>query len=336
MTIELSTRIRSMSTVLSRFSSLLLAVYRSAQELPPQVFQDQILEAVKPHLPFTSSMWGTATMTPVGIDIHSIHLHNSSQAMLDAYDKVKHKDTAAYRCTHQPRATMGFNVDVDFPGDDMGDYRQFLRDFGHSNFLITSDLNPISRFVHWVSLYRADPAQICTEDDKRILEHLGPHLMQALAINRLVHLDRLTGDACREKWSVAIADKRGVLYHADPRFRELVCTEWRQPDGDRLPDALLEQLSRSDAPVLGKDVVVQRTVEQGLIFLKARQRHRVDSLSTREFMVARLLASGLSQKQVASKLERSPDTVRSQARVVFDKLGINSVTMLAQHLVLRE
>jgi DNA-binding CsgD family transcriptional regulator len=323
-------------TVLSKFSSLLLAVYRSAQELPPQVFQDKILETVKPYLPFTSSMWGTATMTPVGIDIHSIHLHNSSQAMLDAYDRVKHKDTAAYRCTLQPTSTLGFNVDTDFPGEDMADYRQFLRDFGHHNFLITSDLNPISRFVHWVSLYRDDPGQLCTQQDTQILSHLGPHLMQALAINRLVHLDRLTGDTAREKWSVAIADLRGVLYHEDQRFGDLIRAEWDQPDPDRLPQQLLELLLASDQPVPGREVVVQRNIDQGLLFLKARQRHPVDNLSPREFTVARLLAGGLSQKQVAARLGRSPDTIRSQCRVIFDKLGINNVTMLAQHLVLRD
>jgi DNA-binding NarL/FixJ family response regulator len=62
----------------------------------------------------------------------------------------------------------------------------------------------------------------------------------------------------------------------------------------------------------------------------------VDNLSTREFLVGRLLVSGLSQKGVAAKLDRSPETVRSQVKGIFDKLGINNVAMLGQLLVLRE
>lgn len=323
-------------SILSEFSSLLLTLYRNAQELRPERFQDVILDAVKPYLPFDSSMWGTATMTPAGIDIHSIHLHNSSQAMLDAYEKVKHLDNAAVRLSATPTATISFNVDSDFPGDDMREYREFLRRFGHSNILITSDIHPISRFVHWVSLYRADPNQLCTEKDTQILAHLAPHLMQALAINRLVHLDRLTGDAAREQWCVALADARGVIYHADRRFRDLLQCEWPLAAGsERLPAELLNNLLRAQGAVVGQNVVVQRSLEHGLLFLKARERLPVDSLSTREFIVARLLADGLSQKQVAAKLERSPDTIRSQSRVIFDKLRINNVTMLTSHLALR-
>ena len=160
--------------------------------------------------------------------------------------------------------------------------------------------------------------------------------MQALAINRLVHLDRLTGDEAREKWSVAIADNRGILYHADKRFRELVQEEWPTADADQLPQALLDQLITEDNQVVGASVVVRRSLERGLLFLRAREREAVDDLTVREFLVARLLVSGLTQKQVAAKLERSPETVRSQVKGIFDKLRINNVAMLAPLLVLRE
>ncbi len=324
-------------SALSEFSQLVLSIYRHAQELPVQQFQDKILAAIKPSLPFDASMWGTATMAPSGIDIHSIHLHNFSPETLAAYEKVKHQDTAAARMTQQPVATIGFNATAEFNRPDQGEIRQFAREFGHENFFITSSLNPVTRFVHWISLFRADPERHCQDSETEMLAHLAPHLMQALAINRLVHLDKLTGDLAREKWSVAISDTRGVLYHADPRLRELLRKEWTMPaNPDHLPAALTQLLANGEHRITGKHVVVQASLEHGMVFLKAREREVVDSLSPREFMIARLLASGLTQKQVAAKLERSPDTVRSQTRTIFSKLGINNVTMLAPLLVLRE
>lgn len=322
-------------TVLSEYSSLLLAIYQQAQQLPVHEFQDTLLDRVKKLLPFDSSMWGTATMTDGGIDIHSLHLHRTSQAMIDAYEKVKHLDTAAAQCTSQATVTMAFNTATDFDGPHQQPLRDFLHEFRHENFLITSDLNPITRFVHWVSLYRNDPAQVCTPQEIELLACIAPHLMQALAINRLVHLDRLAGDLAREKWAVAIADGRGVLYHADPKFRELVGAEWRCPHDERLAPALLAQLVADEQQVIGERVVVRRSLERGLLFLKARRREEVDSLSQREFLVASLLASGLSQKQVAARLDRSPETIRSQTKVIFDKLGIRNVVMLADKLALR-
>ena len=298
-------------------------------------FQDVILDDVKPLVPFDSSMWGTATMTGDGIDIHSLHLHNTTQAMIDAYEKVKHLDVAALQMTQQPSATMGFNTSTDFGGAQLQPYREFLHRFRHENFLITTDMNPVTRFVQWVSLYRNDPQQVCTPTDTELLACIAPHLMQALAINRLVHLDRLTGDLAREKWAVAIADNRGVLYHADPKFRELLRAEWRSDDEERLPHGLLDRLMADDSQVVGDRVVVRRSLERGLLFLKARQREEVDTLSQREFLVASLLVSGLTHKQVAARLDRSPETIRSQAKAIFEKLGINNVAVLASKIALR-
>lgn len=325
-----------MATTLHHYSHLLLVLYRQAQELPVDQFQDAVLEVLKPHLPFDSSMWGTATMTDGGIDIHSLHLHNTTQAMIDAYQAVKHLDTAASQCTSQRTVTMAFNTDSDFPGTELKEYRDFLHAFRHENFLITSDINPVTRFTHWISLYRADKEQHCTPEEQEMLACLAPHVMQALAINRLVHLDRFTGDVAREKWCVAIADGRGVLYHADRRFCELVQSEWGAGVGEQLPRGLLKNLMGDTHEVIGARVIVRRSLERGLLFLKARLREAVDNLSEREFLVARLLVSGLTQKQVAGRLNRSPETIRSHVKSIFDKLSINNIAMLAPLLVLRE
>ncbi|HWI82990.1 helix-turn-helix transcriptional regulator [Ramlibacter sp.] len=320
---------------LTEFSRLLLALYRNAQELPVHEFQDAVLTALKSSLPFDRSVWGTATMTPTGIDVHSLHQHNFPDEMMAAFLGVRHQDSAAVRVTQQPRMTIGFSAEEEFWRPEQAEIRQFARDYSQPHCLVTSDINPLTRFVQWVSLFRSDPRQRCTEQEVEFLDALGPHLMQALAINRLVHLERLLGDTARESWSVAIADPRGVLYHADRRFRELIETEWPLQDG-RLAPRLLEQLSGADSRVCGVRLVVQRSAEQGLFFLKLRERHEVDSLSTREFVVAQLLTDGLTQKQIAAKLGRSPDTIRSQVKAIFAKLHINTVTLLPPLLVLRQ
>lgn len=324
------------SNPISCYSSLLLTIYRQAQELPVDQFQDGILEALKRHLPFDTSLWGTATMTEGGVDIHSLHLHNTTPTMVEAYDRVKHLDVAAHRVAQQTTATVGFNSDTDFEGPELAPLREFLHAFRHRNFFITSNIHPVTRFGQWVSLYRHRAEQVCTREEIEMLSCIGPHLMQALAINRLVHLDRLTGDTAREKWSVAIADGRGVLYHADPRFRELMDAEWPGAQADRLPVELLAQLRGGERQVAGRAVIVRRSLERGLLFLKARGREAVDSLTAREFLVGRLLASGLSHKQVAAQLDRSPETVRSQVKSIFAKLGIRNAALLAPLLALRE
>jgi DNA-binding CsgD family transcriptional regulator len=321
-------------TLLSKYSDLLLTVYRLAQEMPVAKFQDALLNALKSCIPFDSSMWGTATMTDGGLDIHSTHLHQSSEAMLVAYDAVKHQDSPAQCLAQQETGTMGFQHDVVFLAPEKQEIRQFCEDFGHRNFLVTSNINPHTKFAQWVSLYRKDAKQICTDEEIQMLASLAPHLMQALAINRVIHLDKLVGDTARERWSVAIADARGVPYHADKDFWKLILLEWDSLDHERLPQTLMDRLRLNDC-YIGSHVVVQRSLEHGLLYLKVRRREKVDDLSAREYLVAQLLATGLTQKEVAVKLERTPHTVSSHVRSAFKKLEIDNVVLLPQHLALR-
>jgi DNA-binding CsgD family transcriptional regulator len=328
------TMLKSSNGLLSKYSHLLLTIYKLAQELPVSEFQDAILSALKGSLPFDSAVWGTGTMTKAGIDQHSTHLHHASEAMVLAYNKVKHQDSAAALVTQQQTTTLAFNADVDLGGPGQREILAYCREYGHRNYLITSDIHPTTKFTHWISLYRKSPEQICTADEAQLLASLAPHLMQALAINRIIHLDKLSGDKARERWCVAIADTRGRIYHANAPFWKLLGSDWNVDDTDTLPKALLKTLIVNDQ-VLGRNVIVQRSLENDLLYIKVRQRQPVDQLSAREFLVAKLLVEGLTQKEVASKLGRSQETIRSQLREIFRKLEIKNVVLLAQHLALR-
>ncbi|TFZ03533.1 helix-turn-helix transcriptional regulator [Ramlibacter humi] len=322
---------------LTEFSRLVLTLYRYAQEVPVHEFQDAVFESLKPALPFDASIWGTGTMTPEGIDIHSFHRYRFPDAMFEAFQRVRHQDTSAARVTSQPRMTIGFSAAEEFTREDQAEIRAFARDYSQHHCIVTADINPMTKFTQWVSLFRSEPERRCMPAEIEFLDALAPHLMQALAINRLVHLDKLVGDTARESWAVAIADPRGVVYHADQRFKTLMGEEWplHRQEG-RLADGLLDQLQGGETHIVGENVIVQRSLEQGLFFLKARPRRAVDSLSPREFVVAKMLVSGMTQKQIAAGVGRSPETIRSQVKAIFAKLDINNVTLLPPLLALRQ
>jgi DNA-binding CsgD family transcriptional regulator len=323
---------------LPAFSRLLLEIYGHAHSTPVDRFQDAALESLKRALHFDCCNWGTATMTPVGIDVHSLHRHNFPDDMFAAFMAVKHEDSAAVRLTAQPRMTIGFAAEEEFTREDQAGIRKFARDFSQHHCLITSDINPHTHFLHWISLFRRDYAMRCTPEEITFLSEVGPHLMQALAINRLVHMDRLLGDVARDAWSVAIADQHGVLYHSDPRFLQLVRKDWSLKDGERLPARLLGELKArgKDEALVGAHSVIHSARQQDLLYLRARARHDVDSLSPREYVVAKMLTAGMTHKEIAARLARSPDTVRSQVKSVFSKLQINNVALLPPLIALRQ
>jgi DNA-binding NarL/FixJ family response regulator len=56
-------------------------------------------------------------------------------------------------------------------------------------------------------------------------------------------------------------------------------------------------------------------------------------LTPQELQVARLVAEGLSNKEVAAQLFLSRRTIGARVRSVFSKLGVTSRTQLARHAV---
>ncbi len=311
------------------FSDLLLTLYRLSHESPIEAFQDAALELVKTVVPFDSSMWGTATMTATGVDIHTIHLHRSSPEMLLEYEQHKAHDAAAQAVLAHRHATGLFHTPSTV--QDAG-LRDFLHRHGHENIFITASSDPATRFVHAISLFRSDRDAQGREDERQWLALLRPHLMQALALNRATHLQRWAPAATGLPRGLAVADLRGAVYQADPPFAALLRDEWPGWQGGVLPPSLLKPLLSGKDEYAGSTLVVRRQVRHGLLFLRARPRCPADALSPREREVALLMAAGHTHKQVALQLHRAPATVRNHLQSIYGKLGVSNVAGLIEAL----
>lgn len=325
---------------LQRYNGLLLQLYRLAQELPIANFQNAALDLVKGVLPFDSSLWGTAMPSAGGADIHTVHLYKQSPDMLPAYEAVKHQDTAVATMFEQPRATRGYHLETWFADPSQRPIRDMMRRFAIENMLATTVIDPATRFAHWILFYRADRDAAYTASEVGRLELLAPHVMEALAINRKLHLERLsTGALDSVARGSAVADLLGVVYHADARFTMLMGEEWEgwkhASEERRLPETLMAQVARG-VRFVGRGLVIDGRVEQQLVFLKARPRCNADRLTARELTIANLISKGDTHKDIAKSLSRSPATVRNQIKSIYDKLGVGNIAGLIQELKLAD
>ena len=325
-------RFRSFQLMHADYNHLLLRLYRLSHENPVECFQDEALKLLKPVLPFDSAMWGAATLTDVGIDIHTIHLHHQPVEMLHAYEEIKHLDTAAVAVSQRPCDTLAFDAQAWFCSPEQRPVRDYGRRFALSHFFIAGLLNPATRFTRWLTLFRASPEAHCTDTECQLLSMLMPHMQQAMEFNRLSHMSLQERASGGPGFGTALADPRGMLHHMDAGFEDALRLEWDGWQGPWLPGPLMLAAQRGEPRLLLQNLVISLRAEHGMLWLRARRRCPADSLSPREWAVARLLAQGLTHKQVAARLQRSPATVRNQIQSTYDKLGLTNVAALAEAL----
>jgi DNA-binding CsgD family transcriptional regulator len=313
-------------------SALLLKLYRLSHEMPIESFQDAALELVKPLLPFDASMWGTATTADEGIDVHTLHLYRKTPEMTLEYDDFKHLDSAAASLFGKGQGTRGFHSESWWSRPEDAPFLDYVRRYDQNNIFITMDSDPRSNFMHWFSLFRADPDARCRPEEVDLLESLSPHMMQALALNRVVHLDRTRTKPEAQPRGSAIADLRGAIYHCDVDFVSLMQQEYSGWPRQVLPASLLSHFMTVQSAYLGRHIAVSSRLEQRLLFLSVRARCAADSLSPRERIVAEMLAHGDTHKDIATLLNRSPATVRNHTQAIYDKLEVNNVVGLVKAL----
>jgi DNA-binding CsgD family transcriptional regulator len=128
-----------------------------------------------------------------------------------------------------------------------------------------------------------------------------------------------------------------AAHDLDPRpfecARTLLCYGERLRREKRRLDARERLREALDALVASGATVWAKRAEAELAATGERSRRRVawttDELTPRELTVVRLVAQGLTNKEIAAQLFLSTNTIETHLRHVFQKLGVRSRTELA-------
>lgn len=315
---------------------LALQLFRAAQDVPIEGFQDAVLAVLKACVPFCAAVWFSAQLDRDGVRFHRLHLHALPDRALDEFVTVSTQSPQAFIAADaRPRQAHLLSVSELYaaPADEAA--LRFARHLGHEWQLLIADLAAPGARGEWLSLYRAQADSPFDAGHQRLLNLLMPHLSQALAMNRSLHLQ---GGSAAPKATVRAGDRAvarldGALLHCGERFAQRLGTAWPDWTGLRLPGEVLKlAIKGSVVQPKGVDWHIHTRRLADVLLLSIRPAAAIDRLSPRELCVAELFGAGRTYKEVARRISLSPATVRNIVQNAYRKLGINSKVQLARLL----
>ncbi|BAP87174.1 transcriptional regulator, LuxR family [Burkholderiales bacterium GJ-E10] len=318
-----------------RLSRTLIEIYRASREMKPRDFEDFAMGLLRSFIPFDSSRWAMVELVGKGAITHSVHLINEPADIVLDWESVNRLDKMMHAVVGHPGRAHTIDTEEVFAERKFGEIRDYTRRYRHANtlgILVPTTAPPLQSAI---SLFRAKRENHFDQCELALLERLMPHLVEALAVNRAIHVER-AGDPAAERSARAIASTNGVLHYAGRYFGVLLAEEWPGWNGAVLPEPLLASLSVPGASgYVGRAIRVcaERLGEQ--LFLQASRKCCLAQLSKREMDVARRYGLGKSYKDIAHDLGISPVTCRNYIQNIFKKLAIRDKSELGA-LLFRE
>jgi DNA-binding CsgD family transcriptional regulator len=309
-------------------SALLLDLYRLARESPLVDFQRRVLERLNETVSFDGAWWGMARMDR---QLHSSFPFHMPAHFVDYWSGMREHDVFAEFVMARPGVTLNFHAATSASNPT---FDAFLEEFGIRQTLCTLLVNPTLNLITFLSLYRKRDAPVFTEEQRRLKELVMPHLWAAWTSNWIAQLAQARAHSVSSSAALAVADQRGVLHAAEPRFAELIHLEWPEWSGPELPDTFGRAL-RADGVALGTRTVLQLIPVHGLYLVELRERSPLEQLTARELHIAHQFGRGGSYKEIAAVLRVAPATVRAHLRAIYSKLHVSDkgelANLLSQH-----
>ena len=316
---------------------LIIELYRAAQEMAVDEFQEFSLGMLKSLVPFDSAAYGSGVLMQQGMQIHEIYLHNKPIEQILDYAAITHADPVLRAARANPGRVIRFHPPTLFAGKENRPLFDYARRYENANGMHTVHVDQDSPQAQMISMWRADEDSHFLKRDSWAAEQVLPHFFEALKINQAFAVHRITKDVDRS--TVAIARPDGALHFCSAGFRKLVSLEWPDWESAILPRPLMDKLARI-GPAGFCTVILRVSVKcvGGLLFLKASRVSASVScptirpellqsaygLTPAETRVAIVLLEGSSAKVAANYLNVSHHTVRTQIKQIYAKLGVDT------------
>lgn len=312
-------------------SNLLLTLYDAARTPTVDTFQDEVLTEISKIIPFDASSWGIGTIDRENSYIKGAHMRNFDEDVV-SFLNVNNANNIVAKAIREHSGVVHIfsSQDLSYDSESANIWNHLG---GITQVLCYGSADRKAGLVSFFIIARRHDDRPFTQEDALWIELLAPHLEATLQICRVSELQHAKSRSNSSHTRRAISDVCGVLHVAEPGFAELLHEEWPEWRGPTLPKQLLKISPSTDSQELVlKKITVSITGVAHQLLITASRRSQVDLLTSQQRIVAEAFAQGLSYKEVAQLLNRSPTTIRSHLSAAYSKLGVRDKAALARAL----
>ena len=317
-----------MSTAVSAFT---LSVHQSARHMPHASFRPWLFQEMQRYLRFDSAMWVRMVMGPGVVHTYDHYLDRQRPDRITAYmEQELWRDDPFMKVLMQsgPTGAVLMSASILPPGRQ----RDYLELHEQRHMVAAFEVNPSVGSCAGFGFFRKGLDDVFSEDERRFVEAVEPHLRDAWTQNWLRELGAAQPDELHADFAQAVFTAEHVLSAADDAFIPMVRREWPDWQGPFQPAAWATQLAQPQGESAWSGRVLQayfRRMQDARVLVCVRALHALDRLSPRKREVALLFARGALQSDVARRLQLSPSTVNNYLVDVYRELGVSDKTGLA-------
>ncbi len=297
---------------------------------PVGEFKQEVIACLNRLIRFDMALWASGHTKD--LQVNNTYLYNLPDTMMHSWEQVKHQDRLLAGLIANPGETFDvYDFYTRLEREGFETYQRHSKLFGIENAISTAIPNPDTGLLEVMSLYRRDPGEKFSRDERRAKKFVFPLVIEAWHHNQIQHLVNLSGNRIGD--SLAICDGKAWIHHAEPKFVDLLKGQWPGWSGPEFPEPVkiwLEGMETKSLKV--KKIAFSRMDLNDLILVKAHSRDAAVSLTKREEQVADFFAGGMTYKKIAHELCISPFTVRHHLESIYRKLAVTNKVALFQIL----
>ncbi len=298
-----------------------------AESCPIEQFKQEAVVLLGKYLSFDAAQWVTRASVR-GEDERSYlaaaHLHNLDESKLAAYQPFINRDLLLTRLMAEPNVAFDLRdvwPDKEYFSSDL--YRDYAAGYSLERMLSILIARQGMNFCQAITVYRSDRERIFSAEELTFFETASQWLTRALrhTILESVGSSVVSGLGSNGVKPRAVVDKDGFIFELDAHLENWLHSQILNFDGVYFPGSLLQ--SSLQQGIVDYSHYRLEVVQQGDLYLVYFHcKLPFDSLTPKEWQVARSALECEGNKSIARKLDNSPGTVQKHLQNIYVKLGI--------------